>query len=110
MDDLHRREAFVQVAPTAQDEEPNPLVVDRPRMGAMSPCRVGREVGQRVEWDGFLACSQDLGCPGKPAPEEHEHVVVIDPQASDEFPGAVLRPVGGGLHGLIVEGQPPTGA
>ena len=110
MDDLHGRQTFVQVAPTAQNEEPKPPVVDRPRMGAMPPCGVGREVGQRVEWDGFLACTQDLGCTGEPAPKEHEHVVVIDPQAPDEFPGAVLRPLRGSLHELIVEVHPPTGA
>jgi len=33
-----------------------------------------------------------------------EHVVVVDPQASGQFPGAVRCPVGGGLHGLIVGG------
>ena len=60
--------------------------------------------------DGLLACAQVLGGPGEPAPEKHEHVVVVDPQASGQFPGAVCRPVGGGLHELIVEGQPPAGA
>ena len=85
-------------------------MLDRPGMGAMPACRVGREVGQRVEREGLLACAQDLGCPREPAPEEHEHVVVVDPQASGQFPGAVLRPVGGGLHGLMVEGRPPAGA
>ena len=98
MDHLDGRQPFVQVAPPAEDEEPNAAVVDRPRVGAMPPCRIGREEGQCVERDGRLACAQVLGGPGEPAPEKHEHVVVVDPQASGQFPGAVCRPVGGGLH------------
>ncbi len=104
------RQAFVQVAPTAQDQETNPPMVDGPCMGPMPPCGVGREEGQRVERDRLLACTQHLGRPGEPAPEEHKHVVVVDAQATGEFAGAVLRPVGGGLHGLMVEVQPPAGA
>jgi hypothetical protein len=36
--------------------------------------------------------------------------VVVDPEAAGQFPGAVRRPVGGCLHGLIVEGPSPAGA
>ena len=110
MDDLHGRQAFVQVAPTAQDEEPNALLLDRPRMGAMPPCGVGREEGQRVERHRLLACTQDLGRSGEPAAEEHEHVVVVDSQSSGEFAGAVFRPVSGTLHEPMVEVLSPPGA
>ena len=105
MDHLHGGQSFVQVAPTAQDEDPKAVVVDRPRVGSMPSCRVGREEGQCVERDGLLTGAQDLGRPGEPAPEEHEHVVVVDPQAAGQFPGAVRRPVGGGLHGADRRGS-----
>jgi hypothetical protein len=36
--------------------------------------------------------------------------VVVESQASGQFPGAVGRAIGGGLHETIVEGQSPAGA
>ena len=85
-------------------------MLDRPAVGPVPARRVGREEGQRVERDGFLAGTQGLGRAGQPAAEEDEDVVVVDPQAAGQFPGAVRRPVGGGLHEAIVEGHPRGGA
>jgi hypothetical protein len=35
---------------------------------------------------------------------------VVDPQTAAQFPGAALRPIGGSLHGVIVEGHMCCGA
>jgi hypothetical protein len=105
VDHLDRREALVQVAAPAEDEDPAPVKGDRPGMGPVATRRVRREVGQRVESDGVLARPQDLGRPREAAAEHDEHVVVVVPEAARQLPGGLRRPLGGILHATIVEGD-----
>ena len=67
VDHLDGRQALVEVAATAQDEDPEAVVVDRPGPGPVPAGRIGREEGQRVERDGALAGTQDLGGAREPA-------------------------------------------
>jgi hypothetical protein len=109
MDHLYGCQSLVQVAAPTQNEDPKAVVLDRPPLGPMPSRRIRREEGQCVERNRLLACAQGFGHAGQPAAEQHEHVMVIDPEAAGQFPGAVRRPVGGCLHGLIVEGRSPQG-
>ena len=110
MDNLAGGQPFVEVAAAAEDQDPPSFVAKRPGMGPVPTGRVGREEGQRVERDAFLARTQDFGCPGEAAAQEHEHVVVVGPEAAGQFPGTVRRPLDGVLHVAMVEGGPPAGA
>ena len=87
-----------------------PLCWTDQRVGSMPSCAIGRKEGQCVEGYRFLAGAQRLCRPRQAAAEEYEHVVVFDSQAATQFPGAVRRPVGGSLHGAMVEGHPRGGA
>ena len=97
-------EALVEMAAPAQDEDPAPLLRDRPGVGPVTARRVRREEGQRVERDGVLAGTQGFGGPGEAAAQDHEHVVVLGPEPAGQFPGALRRPGSGVLHGPMVEG------
>ena len=110
VDHLGGGQALIEMASPPQHEYPAALVGQRPGVGPMPPRRVRREEGQGIERDGLLAGAQDLGRPGEAAAEEHEHVVVLGPEPAGQFPGALRRPVGGVLHGAMVEGGPPAGA
>ncbi len=101
---------LVEVAAPAQHEHPAAPERDRPGLGPVPARRIGREVGQRGEGDGLVGATQELGRPREAAAQEHEHVVVLGPEATAQLPGTLRRPVGGVLHGPMVEGGPARAA
>ena len=59
---------------------------------------------------GVLPAGQQLAGVREAAPEHHQHLVVVDPQAAAQLGGAAGRPVGGIVHESIVEGAPAFAA
>ena len=80
----------------------------RPGPGARPPCRAGRRAGCRAA-PASSPAAQELGRPGEAAAEDHQHVVVVDPEPAGQLPGAARRPVGGVVHGAMVEGGSAAG-
>ena len=95
---LGRPDPLVEVAPPAQDQHLAPLHRQRPAVRSVPGRRVGREGGERVEREEVLSGAEELGRSREAAAQDHQHVVVVGPDATGQLVGAPRRQIVGVVH------------
>ncbi len=96
--------ALVEMATPAVNEDPPSLERHRPALGPVPPDGERGEKRQGVERQRVLARSELLGGARKPRAQDEQDIVVLDPDAPGQLPGAACRPIDGIVHAVTLLG------